>query len=199
MNTEQILEITGTLVGLVYLWQEYRASIYLWITGTIMPAIYIYVYYKAGLYADFGLQIYYLLAAVYGLIVWKFGPRIRSWCGVEAKEKVEQPIARCPLRAWPLQAAAFVLLYAAILYVLKTFTDSTVPYWDSFVNALSIIGLWQLSRKYIEQWFTWIVVDVACSVLYVYKGLYPTAGLYFLYAVIAVFGYLKWKRMMKSA
>ena len=64
---EQTLEIIGTIVGLVYLWLEYRASIYLWIAGIIMPAIYIFVYYDAGLYADFGINIYYLAAAVYGL------------------------------------------------------------------------------------------------------------------------------------
>ena len=52
------LEIFGTIVGLVYLWLEYRASIYLWIAGIVMPAIYIFVYYKAGLYADFGINIY---------------------------------------------------------------------------------------------------------------------------------------------
>ena len=55
------LEIFGTIVGLVYLWLEYRASIYLWIAGIVMPAIYIFVYYKAGLYADFGINIYYLI------------------------------------------------------------------------------------------------------------------------------------------
>lgn len=191
MNPEQILEIIGTLVGLIYLWQEYKASIYLWITGTIMPAIYIFVYYKAGLYADFGLQIYYLLAALYGLIVWKFGPKMKT------ATKKELPITHCPPKTWPMQGIVFMVVYAAILLILKNFTDSTVPYWDSFVNALSILGLWQLSRKYIEQWFTWIVVDVVCSALYVYKGLYLTSGLYFLYAVIAVFGYMKWKRLMQ--
>ena len=63
---EQALEILGTLVGLIYLWLEYRASIYLWIASVVMPAIYIFVYYDAGLYADFGINIYYLGAAVYG-------------------------------------------------------------------------------------------------------------------------------------
>ena len=67
------LEITGALVGLIYLWLEYRASIYLWIAGIIMPAIYIFVYYQAGLYADFGINIYYLLAAAYGWMVWMRG------------------------------------------------------------------------------------------------------------------------------
>ena len=59
------LEIIGTIVGLVYLWLEYRASIYLWIASIIMPAIYIFIYYKAGLYADFGINIYYLFSFVF--------------------------------------------------------------------------------------------------------------------------------------
>lgn len=82
------LEITGTLIGLIYLWLEYRASIYLWIAGIIMPAIYIFVYYRAGLYADFGINIYYLLAAVYGWIVWMRGAGRES--------KAELPITHTP-------------------------------------------------------------------------------------------------------
>ena len=72
------LEIIGTLVGLIYLWLEYKASIYLWIAGIIMPAIYIFVYYEAGLYADFGINIYYLGAAVYGWLMWKYGHKTKQ-------------------------------------------------------------------------------------------------------------------------
>ena len=61
---EHILEIIGTIVGIIYLWQEYHASIYLWLTSIIMPAIYLFIYYDAGLYADFGINIYYLIIAV---------------------------------------------------------------------------------------------------------------------------------------
>ena len=74
---EQTLEIIGTIVGLVYLWLEYRASIYLWIAGIIMPAVYIFVYYDAGLYADFGINIYYLGAAIYGWMMWKYRAVLR--------------------------------------------------------------------------------------------------------------------------
>ena len=71
----QALEILGTIVGLAYLWLEYRASIYLWIASIIMPAIYLFVYYNAGLYADFGINIYYLVIAIYGWAAWKYGFR----------------------------------------------------------------------------------------------------------------------------
>ena len=72
------LEIIGTIVGLAYLWLEYRASIYLWIASIIMPAIYIFVYYEAGLYADFGINVYYLGAAIYGWCAWKYGQNSRE-------------------------------------------------------------------------------------------------------------------------
>ena len=68
-----ILEIIGTIVGLIYLWLEYKASIWLWVASIIMPAIYIFVYYEVGLYADVGINIYYLGAAIYGWFVWKYG------------------------------------------------------------------------------------------------------------------------------
>ena len=74
---EHILEITGTVTGILYLWLEYRASIYLWIAGIIMPAVYIFVYYDAGLYADFGINIYYLGAAIYGWMMWKYRAVLR--------------------------------------------------------------------------------------------------------------------------
>ena len=81
------MELLGTIVGLIYLWLEYKASIYLWIAGIVMPAIYLFVYYEAGLYADFGINVYYLLAAVYGWIVWRSG---------KAKDAPELPITLMP-------------------------------------------------------------------------------------------------------
>ena len=82
------LELIGTLVGLVYLWLEYRASIYLWIASIIMPAIYIFVYYDAGLYADCGINVYYLGAALYGWAVWRYGAK--------GSEQAEYPITHIP-------------------------------------------------------------------------------------------------------
>ena len=71
-----------------------------------------------------------------------------------------------------------------------------VPWLDSFTTALSIVGMWMLARKYIEQWFAWILVDIVCCGLYIYKDLYFTSALYGLYSIIAIFGYFKWKKIM---
>ncbi len=185
------LEIIGTVVGLAYLWLEYKASIYLWIAGIIMPAIYIFVYYTAGLYADFGINIYYLLAAIYGWIAWKRGSNHQT----DGEEK-NLPITSMPLRHYLPLLAVFILAMAGIAWILIRYTDSNVPWLDSFTTALSIIGMWMLARKYVEQWFAWIAVDVVCCGLYIYKELYFTSALYGLYSIIAIFGYLKWKKLM---
>ena len=71
MDTLRFLDIMGFAVGLIYLILEYRASIWLWLAGLVMPAVDMVLYYKAGLYADFGMAVYYCLAAVYGFLSWK--------------------------------------------------------------------------------------------------------------------------------
>lgn len=73
MDTLRFLDILGFVLGLIYLYLEYRASIWLWLTSIVMPAVDMVLYYRAGLYADFGLAIYYCLAALYGWAVWQWG------------------------------------------------------------------------------------------------------------------------------
>ncbi len=189
--TQHWLDILGTLVGLVYIYQEYKASIWLWVTGIVMPIIYMFVYLDAGLYADFGMQVYYALAAFYGLLVWKFGHK-------RDQEQAPLTITHISLSIAIISAIFFLIAWGALYLVLIHFTNSTVPVLDSFGNALSFIGLWWLARKYIEQWWVWIVVDVELSALYVYKDIPFTAALYALYAVIAFLGYRKWKTMMND-
>ena len=190
----EFLEILGTIVGLVYLYLEYKASIHLWIAGIIMPAIYIFIYWQAGLYADFGINVYYLLVALYGWFLWKYGNKSASDNNTKGEEL---PISMLPKKYILPLILVFAATFALILYILISFTDSNVPYLDSFTTALSIVGMWMLAKKIIEQWWVWIVVDLVSAGLYVYKELYLTSGLYALYAVIAFFGYLNWKKLMR--
>lgn len=179
------LDILTTILGLLYIWLEYRAHIALWVVGIIMPALDVYLYYSHGLYGDAGMAVYYTLAAVYGLWVWIKGPT--------PQEPLE--VTSMPPRLYLPTTLFFFAAWGVTYYILIRWTNSTVPLLDSFTNALSFVGLWALSRKYIEQWFFWMVVDAVCTVLYIQKGIPFKAGLYGLYVVIAVMGYRKWKRM----
>ena len=182
------LELAGTVAGVVYLWLEYRASAWLWVASIAMPAIYLAVYYDAGLYADFGISVYYIVASVYGLVCWLRGSA-RS-------EADDFRITHMPRMSYLSVSAAFAIVFVGIGLILSWLTDSTVPWADAFTTALSIVAMWMLARKYVEQWLVWMVVDIASVGLYMYKGLWFTAGLYVAYAVIAVMGYRKWKRIM---
>lgn len=204
------LDIVTTILGLIYLVLEYRASIALWVVGIVMPAMDIYLYWSHGLYGDAGMAVYYTLAAIYGYAVWKFGAKWKAMIKRKGSDKKEGasavssssedlPITFFPRRLILRTLGFFVLAWAATYYVLVAYTNSTVPLLDAFTNALSFVGLWALARKYVEQWLFWIAVDVVCCYLYVVKGIPFKAGLYGLYVVIAVMGYCKWKGLAKKA
>ena len=188
----QYLDIITTVLGLVYIYLEYRASIWLWLVGILMPALDVALYWSHGLYGDAGMAVYYTIAAVYGYMVWKFGKKRKA--DKQLSEQGELPITSMPVRLYLPATLFFFVAWGLTWYVLKTYTNSTVPVLDGFTNALSFVGLWALARKYIEQWFFWIVVDVVCCYLYVGKGIPFKAGLYGLYVVIAVAGYFKWRK-----
>ena len=125
------------------------------------------------------------------MLVWHHGAKN------DAGEQAELPIVNTPHSNIIPLVAVFAATFVVIAFILDRFTDSNVVVADSFTTALSIVGMWMLARKYLEQWLVWIVVDVVSSVLYIYKELYFTSALYALYTIIAIFGYFKWRNLMK--
>ena len=179
------LDITTTILGLLYILFEYRASAWLWFVGFLMQTLGIVLYYQKGLYADCGMEFYYLSMTVYGYWKWVRG----------AANKQALPITRFPRKLIIPWCALMLALWGIIYWLLVTFTNSNVPMADSFTTALSIVGIWALAHKYLEQWFIWIAVDVVTCILYFYKDIPFKGGLYALYIIIAIFGYRKWKHM----
>src|SRR3712207_1623503 len=128
------LDMLSTVIGIVYIILESRASIALWLVGIIMPAIDIYLFWSVGLYADFGMAIYYTLAAIYGYMEWKFGRKKNQ------KANEELPITHIKPRLILPSLLFFAVAWLGIYEVLVHFTTSDVPITDSFINALSFIG-----------------------------------------------------------
>ena len=185
------LDITTTILGLAYILFEYRASVWMWVVGFAMQSLGIVLYFQKGLYADCAMEFYYLAMTVYGF--WK-------WLKVEGGGwKVEGlPITLFPRRLIVPWLLITFGLWMLIYWILITFTDSTVPLADSFTTALSLLGIWALAHKYLEQWFIWIAVDVVTCGLYAYKELPFKSSLYALYVIIAVFGYFRWRKMITN-
>lgn len=191
MSADIVIEIVGACIGLAYLLLEYKANVWLWPVGILMSLFYVVIYVTGKFYADAALQVYYICANAYGLLKWTASRR----GGVaEAARPVELEIKNTPrTQILPLSLVA-AGLWLFIYVLLKVFTDSTVPLGDAFTTSLSIVAMWMLSRKYVEQWILWIVVDIVCVALYIWKGLYPTAVLYSVYVVVATLGYFRWRK-----
>ena len=180
------LDIVTTALGLAYILLEYKASVWMWLVGFLMQTLGIVLYYQKGLYADCGMEFYYLAMTVYGYWRWVHG----------STEKQSLPIRHFPRRLVLPWLAVIAIVWALIYWLLVTFTNSNVPLADSFTTALSIVGIWALAHKYLEQWFIWIAVDVVTCILYFYKDIPFKASLYALYVIIAIFGYFKWRKMV---
>ncbi|MCQ2336599.1 MAG: nicotinamide riboside transporter PnuC [Paludibacteraceae bacterium] len=190
-----ILQIAGVILGLLYIWLEYKVNVWMWIVGILMPIVQGTLYYDKGLYADAAINVYYIFAGIYGLICWLYHAPSKSKTKGTAHP---HSIMKNDKKLIPCIIASYAAIHLAIYLLLVNFTNSTVPICDSFTTALSIVALWMLSRKYTEQWLVWLVVDLVTVGLYIYKDIPVTASLYMLYSVLAIAGYREWCRMAKE-
>ena len=188
------LEIIGAIIGIVYVLLEYKANFWLWPVGILMSLFYVVIFFNGKFYADAAINLYYIGENVYGLSVWM---RHRSNQEGEASDLL--PISHCPRKKLLVSLLISVLLWVGIYCILAFCTDSVAPVGDAFTTALSIVAMWLLAHKYIEQWLFWIVVEVVSVALYVWKGLYPTAILYGIYTVVAVLGFYNWRKELAIA
>ena len=192
-NIIQILEIVGTILGLLYLYYEYRASSSLWIVNIVMSAIYTLIYFSEGIYALGTLSIYNILAAIYGIFMWKYSKNV---------VQKELPITSITKKVLVNSAVVMVASSGVLIYVLHTISDTGNLLYnslDGLASSTTIISLYWLAKKYKEQWFGWIFVNFVSVVLYLITGLYFTAALYTLYIIVAVAGYREWSKLMNNA
>lgn len=185
-------EVIAALLGFVAIFLQIRQNVWYWLVSIVMVSMYIYIYIKARLYADMSLQVYYLVISFYGWYLWLFGKK-----SDEGRQE-QLPVSSTSLPLRIRLVIITVVLFFFIGWFLQTFTDSDLPWWDSFTTALSFVATWMLARKLIENWLVWIVVDAVSAVIYIYKGLFPTAVLFFFLTVLAVVGYRSWLRDLKG-
>lgn len=183
------IELIGAILGLLYIFFSIRQHILTWATGLLTSVLYIVVFFQSGFYADMGLQVYYVFISIYGWYFWLKGEKIAA-----QNDQHQVPVTKIKKGVLVKSGMATLLIFLFLTFILKRFTDSTVPVMDSLTTALSITATWMLAKKYIEHWLIWIFVDFFSAGLYVYKNLWPTVVLFIVYAVMAIIGYLEWKK-----
>lgn len=182
------LEIFAVVFGILSVWFARKENIWVYPTGIINVLIYVYLCYHAGLYADMGINVFYFLMSAYGWYNWSRRD--------ESQHHV--PITALSRGQWLLYIALTGISYFAIYFVLTRYTNSTVPMFDSFTTSLFIIAMWLMARKKIENWLAWIVGDFLVIPLFAYKGLVFTGVQYIVFLVLAVMGYIEWKRRLQN-
>jgi len=183
------LETAAFLFTAVNVWLAAKENIWCWPTGIGSVILYFFVNYQAGFYANAGLQIVYLGLSIHGWYEWLHGGMNRT----------ELRVSRTSARRWIWCISAGVVLTAILMVVLRLVEGAEQPFWDASTTAFSLVAQWMLNKKLFENWALWIIVDVIYVPLYFYRGLSLTAILYAILTLIAVKGYLDWKRSLASA
>lgn len=182
------LELLAAVVGAISVWLSVRQNIWSWPTAIVNVVLYALVFYDAKLYADMGLQVIYAILSVYGWYEWLYG----------GAGHTELHVTRTTPRLWGLLGTIAVVGSFVLGTVLRHETDAALPYMDASLSSTSLVAQWMMTRKLLENWLVWIAVDVLYVGMFIFKGLYLTAGLYAVFLALAVRGWIDWRRSMRA-
>ena len=183
LRNQSLLETFGVITGILCVYLAAKNNIWNWPVAVLSVSIYIFIFFEAKLYADTGLQLYFLVMNGYG---WYF------WSKKDNKNKL--PISLISTKEIVLSFFSAAIFTLGIGFFLYLKTDASFPFIDSFCTACSLIAQVFLARKVLENWLIWILVDIIYVGVYLFKDLQLTAAMYALYVIIAIMGYVDWRK-----
>ena len=189
MPVPSFIELFGFITGAACVALLVRQNIWNWPLGLANNLVFIVLFYRTGLYADVGLQGFYIVISIYGWWSWLHGGRNH---GALTVSRVK-PIVGL------LLVLAVATLTAILTWLLRRYTNSTVPVLDSLITALSLVAQFMMTRKWIENWPVWIMANCISVGLLIFKGLYVASALYLVYQVLCVMGLLEWRRALSAS
>lgn len=148
----------------------------------------LYVMFVEGLYAEFGLNIYYLVMSIYGWIYWMSG-----------KQNKVRPISGSGAKDWGIVTGIVLSSFSLFVLVLKRLNSTDVIYYDAAVSAFAWAGMWLMARRKVENWILLNISNLIAIRLFIYKDMYLYAFLSAFLFVVAVIGYFHWKKLLKKA
>ena len=184
-----LIEWIAVACGLTNVVLIIRRSIWNYPFGFVMVVLYFFIFWEFKLYSDAFLQVYFFVIQFYGLWNWLHG---RASDG----RVVVVPL---PQKALLGYLAVTAIAWLAISWLMGTYTDAAAPRWDAAVAALSVTAQFLMSRRHLESWILWIVVDILAIGLFYTRDLQPTAALYVVFLGLAITGYVQWRRSQDTA
>ena len=184
-------ELTGLIFGLLAVYLLIKENILTWPAGIIYCLVSFYIFWNAKLYQDFGLTAFFLVMNIYGWYEWANPKKTK-------KDSSELPITSLQPKTYLILTGIAVVYISVSGFFFSNYTDASLPYADATTTGLSLIAMWMTAKKKIENWILWFIVDVLATIIYFYKGIYFYSFLYLIYIVMAVSGYMNWKRIREK-
>jgi nicotinamide mononucleotide transporter len=189
LHQTTLLEFIAVVLGVASVIFSRKEQILVYPVGMVSTGIYIWLYITHGLYADASVNFYYTVMSVAGWVMWSKKTDGKSALSVTASSK------RDWRNTWIFFFSCWVILY----FLLRRLTDSTVPIADSFTSAAAFTGMWLMNKKKLENWTWWIITDLASIPLNFYKHLVFTSFQYLVFLILAVMGYITWRKKIPHA
>jgi len=185
-----VLEMTAVIFGFLSAWFSKQNKIWVFPTGMISTIIYVYLLLKWELLGDMMINGYYFIMSIYGWYIWS----------QKINNQQVTPISRTIAKEKQISTAIFITTLVFVFVVYKTFDKWTswVAYVDTITTAIFFVGMWLMARRKIENWIFWIIGDIISVPLYLYKGFTFTSFQYLGFTLIAIFGYLAWKKNLNN-
>ena len=177
------LEGIAAAFGVVSVYLSTRQNIWSWPTAIANVALYSVVFYNGRLYGQMGLQAIYLVLSIYGWYQWLHG----------GSEKTELRVSRASPRLLAVLTSTNLVAWVVLAAVLRR-TDAALPWLDALLTTTSLVAQWMMTRKILQNWILWIAVDIVYVPMFISQRLYATALLYAAFLVLAVMGFVEWRR-----
>ena len=196
-----VLEAIATIFGLLSVFFSIKKNIWVYPTGIISTAIYVYLLFNAGLLGDCMINVYYTIMSVYGWILWL----------KNSEDNIHVEVAKTTRKEWYFSLILFIfsIFLVTIIYYYKPYIDhhfsangadfglyhlDWANWMDVFTTSVFLVGMWQMAKRRIENWIFWIIGDFICLPMFVYNGLGITSGQYLVFTIMAIIGYMEWKK-----
>jgi nicotinamide mononucleotide transporter len=179
------LEVMAAVFGVISVYLSTRQNIWSWPTAIVNVTLYAFVFYQGRLYGQMGLQPIYLALSVYGWYQWLHG----------GEQRTELRVSRASSRLLGALGILNIALWLALAAVLRL-TDAALPWLDALLTTTSLVAQWMMTRKILENWLVWIALDVVYVPMFISQGLYATALLYATFLVLALMGFVEWRRSL---
>jgi nicotinamide mononucleotide transporter len=187
---QNYIQSIASILGLINIYFGIKEKAIFWILATLNAILFFIVFFNAKMYAYMLLQTYYITISIYGFYYWLKGSK------KENQKKIN--ISKISKKNAIIASVAFVSIYFIIVIILKNFTNSKIPFADSFMTTSSMLAAFFMMKKWIESWYIWIISDVIITIILFSQCLYAAGILQIFYWIFAIIGFLQWKKSMSA-